>query len=351
MFEVQSRSPKSAKYWFSVRESIEMDPHYQRRGGIWSPGDKSLLIDSMINDYDIPKLYIVDFSAMPTSFNTDRKRYAVVDGKQRLEAIFSFFGNELALSKGTRLVDPPYTDLSGLYWADIEHQYPTLASKIAEFPLSVMHIVTDDMERINQLFVRLNRGANLTGAETRNAMIGPLPKVIRNISEHRFFLESVAHKSTRGQNLNTAAKLLRFELQGGPTDTKKRQLDDMVTGHRKEDAALLKDAESTLFDVLDRMTRTFGVRDPLLRSQGTIPVYYLLHKAVSETGPVLREFLVHFERELRETRKSEQSRPTDLVAYDNAMRSTNDGWSYDLRVLTLVKRFRAFQGQRIKMKT
>ncbi len=349
MFEVQSRSPRSAKYWFSVRDSIEMDPHYQRRGGIWSPSDQSLLIDSMINDYDIPKLYIVDFSALPSSFNTDKKRYAVVDGKQRLEAIFSFFGNELPLTKGTRLIDPPFTDLAGLYWSDIEHQYPSLASKISEFPLSVMHIVTDDMERINQLFVRLNRGANLTGAETRNAMIGPLPKVIRSISEHRFFVDFVAHKSTRGQNLNTSAKLLRFELQGGPSDTKKRQLDDMVTGHRKEEALLLRTAEDTVFEVLERMTYTFGIKDPLLRSQGAIPVYYLFHKAISETGPIVRDFLIQFERELRETRKSEDSRATDLVAYDNAMRSTNDGWAYELRLLTLVKRFRQFQAQRIKV--
>lgn len=346
MFEVQARALRSARYWYSVREMIDMEPEYQRRGGIWSDHDQSLLIDTMINDYDIPKLYIADFSTMPSPLNTDKKRFAVVDGKQRLEALFRFFSDSLPLAKGTTLVEAPHTDLSGLFFSDIEHLYPTISSKISEYPLSVMHIVTDEMDRINQLFVRLNRGSNLTGAEKRNAMIGPLPKVIRRLSEHHFFSKKVRYKSDRGQNLNAAAKLLRFELTARAVDTKKRQLDEMVIGHVDAKASILSDAQARVISCLDRMSRTFGERDPLLGSQGNVPVYYLFQKSISETGPIVREFLLGFERELRSTRKDNTSRPADLVAYENAMRSTNDGWAYEVRVVTLVKRFRAFVANR-----
>lgn len=319
-----------------------MEPEYQRRGGIWSDHDQSLLIDSIINDYDIPKLYVADFSTMASPLNTDRKRFAVVDGKQRLEALFRFFGDTLPLAKGTTLVEPPHTDLSGLYFSDIEHLYPTISSKISEYPLAVMHIVTDEMGRINELFVRLNRGSNLTGAEKRNAMIGPVPKVIRRLSEHRFFTAKVRYKSHRGQSLNAAAKLLRFELSGKAVDTKKRQLDDMVLGYVDATKSVLDGAQHRVTSCLDRMSATFGDRDPLLASQGNIPVYYLFQNSIQETGPIVREFLLGFERELRSTRKDGVSRPTDLVTYENAMRSTNDGWAYDARVVTLVRRFREF---------
>ncbi len=42
---------------FADRDMILMDPVYQRQGEIWSLEKRQLLIDSIINRYDIPKLY------------------------------------------------------------------------------------------------------------------------------------------------------------------------------------------------------------------------------------------------------------------------------------------------------
>ena len=39
------------------RDAIWVDPEYQRQGEVWSLEKKQLLIDSIINRYDIPKLY------------------------------------------------------------------------------------------------------------------------------------------------------------------------------------------------------------------------------------------------------------------------------------------------------
>lgn len=341
MFEVQGRNFRSARYWHSLSDQIDMEPEYQRAGGIWSEKDQSYLIDSIINDYDIPKLYIADFTTLPSSLNTERKRFAVIDGKQRLEAIFSFLSDEMPLSKKTFAVDLSGKDLGGLYFSDLEKLYPNIASKVAEFPMPIMHVVTDELERINELFVRLNRGSNLTGAERRNAMIGPVPKAIRKLSQHPFFTSKTKYKANRGQNLNAAAKFLRFELQGEPVDTKKRQLDEMVLGHTVEDAAKLDAAIGRVVAKLDRMMLTFKDGDPLLASQGNVPVYYLFTSSISETGSEVREFLLNFERELRETRKIKDGRSAVFVTYDNAMRSTNDGWSYEARLKLLLAQFKA----------
>ncbi len=344
MFEVQARAFRSARYWYSQQDHVDMQPEYQRLGNVWSDEDQSFLIDSIINDYDIPKLYIADFTTFPSALNEDRKRYAVIDGKQRLEALFRFFANRLPLSRKFILLERPDIKLAGLYYKDLEDRYSEIAAKVAEYPLPVMHVVTDEIERINELFVRLNKGSVLTGAEKRNAMIGPVPKAIKRISEHKFFANYVKYKAGRGQNLNAAAKLLRFELEGRPVDTKKTHLDEMARNYSQLKAGQLDAAISTVNSILSEMCNTFHYADILLTSQGPIPVYYLFIKHIGESGAKVREFLLSFEHSLRETRRIEDNaRPKDFVLYDNAMRSTNDGGSYETRLEILCRRFATFR--------
>src|SRR4051812_31478322 len=74
------------------REKVFMEPDYQRQSNVWSEEKKQLLIDSIINWFDIPKLYFHEF---PESKLIEKKKrkYAVVDGKQRLLAIWGFINN------------------------------------------------------------------------------------------------------------------------------------------------------------------------------------------------------------------------------------------------------------------
>ena len=39
------------------KDAINLNPEYQRNGEIWPLEKRQLLIDSILNDYDIPKLY------------------------------------------------------------------------------------------------------------------------------------------------------------------------------------------------------------------------------------------------------------------------------------------------------
>ena len=58
-------------------------PEYQREKRLWNETDKSNLIDSILKGIDIPKLY---FYKVPGA-----KIYEVVDGQQRLWAIWDFY--------------------------------------------------------------------------------------------------------------------------------------------------------------------------------------------------------------------------------------------------------------------
>jgi hypothetical protein len=47
----------------------------------------------------IPKVYLADFTFGRTALNFRNQQYAVIDGKQRLLSIFSFFDGKLLLAK------------------------------------------------------------------------------------------------------------------------------------------------------------------------------------------------------------------------------------------------------------
>ena len=68
-------------------------------------GQKQLLVDSILRDYDIPKLYWRKVGSKPDT-------YDVVDGQQRLRAIWEFFDCGFTLPKNSDLIDG--NDVAGL---------------------------------------------------------------------------------------------------------------------------------------------------------------------------------------------------------------------------------------------
>ena len=46
---------------FHEREAFWMDPPYQRQSDIWPPEKRKFLIDSLLNGFDLPKIYLHEF--------------------------------------------------------------------------------------------------------------------------------------------------------------------------------------------------------------------------------------------------------------------------------------------------
>src|SRR5258706_15827800 len=81
---------------YSEREEIQLDPEYQRISGIWTREKRQLLIDSLINGFDVPKLYFHEFVPFK-KIRSKKYRYAIIDGKQRLQTIWDFIDGNIAL--------------------------------------------------------------------------------------------------------------------------------------------------------------------------------------------------------------------------------------------------------------
>ena len=79
------------------RNSIKLDPEYQRRHR-WSRETSSRLIESLILNIPIPVIFLSQDIDVDEEVEDSRARYTVIDGQQRLTAIYEFMKNKLALT-------------------------------------------------------------------------------------------------------------------------------------------------------------------------------------------------------------------------------------------------------------
>lgn len=295
MFKVMQWEARTLRWWLSQRDKIDMSPPYQRGGNIWSKSDKQFLIDSILNDFDIPKIYIADFAFARSPLNVRNLTYAIIDGKQRFEALYGFFKDEFSLQKEIVYEEDPKIDLGGLTYSQLRTKHPEIAEKFDNFNLTVMRVVTDDEAKINDLFVRLNTSKPLTGAELRNAMTGLVTTLTRRISEHEFFTKRITFSAKRQEQLNASGKLLLIEFRGRLVDTKKKNLDNFVVEGQVTEASQLNRAAERVESLLTTMCRIFREKDPLLGGSGAVPVYYWFVRTVeSERHGMVRRFLEEF---------------------------------------------------------
>jgi hypothetical protein len=299
-----------------------------------------------LNDYDVPKIYVADFTWGESPLNRERLQYAIIDGKQRFEAIFDFFDGKIVLNNDFVFLEDTALKLGGLGYQDLKLRYPQVAETFDEYSLSVMSVFAQDLEPITELFVRLNRSKPLTGAEIRNAMSGPAPEIFREIAKHELFAENISFTVKRRQDLNAAAKILYFEYANELKETKKSSLDEFAktsAGNRKE----LELAARKTIDTLDNMSEIFLPKDKMLGSAGVFPVHYWFTRSrQAEDFQYIREFLVRFEEERKSNRDLGTDDPnvdSELLKYDRLNRSTDDIRSHSGRFDILSRRFAEFR--------
>jgi hypothetical protein len=328
--------------------AINFKPSYQRQSDIWEKSKRQLFIDSLINGYDIPKLYFHDLS---WSSREPTKRYAIIDGKQRLEAINAFMKDEFELSDDFEDIEQESEDgtAAGLLYSELSAKRPDLKVRLDQAKLPIILVQTrgvgaQDLEVIEEMFSRLNEAVPLNAPEKRNALGGPLPKQIRRLARDGFFTSRLAFPNARYKHLDMATKFLYIEYKDGLTDLKKRSLDNFVKEFKAENlvgkAAELCEKSS---QVLTKMSRVFKESDDLLASVGMVTIYYqLFREAIADRwlDEIERSALVEFD-DLRSLNRSrvkeaqelalEQKRPSRaltinpvLTAFERYVQSPND---------------------------
>jgi hypothetical protein len=323
-----------------MRDVVDLDPPYQREGNVWKPGARSTLIDSIINGLDLPKLYFESAATRRIGPNGLAYQYAVIDGKQRLEAIVAFLNDELPLAEDFIYFEDNAVNAAGLTLGALKSRYPLLAQRFLDYELPIVRVDSDSGDLIEEMFQRLNASTALNAAERRNALLGPTRDAANAVAAHQLLVARSPIRAARYKYRELGAKFLAIEHQlatkGKIVDTKADTLYDLFVASRGSSpqisAAEMQqyrvDAEATL----ERMTSVFENDDRLLASIGTVVVYYIAFRDARFAGAVDRSKLLEFEGLRRAASSMGEDDPAygrsanaRLREYNVFVQSTNDG--------------------------
>jgi len=354
--DISNLRNSTVQFLHSRRHEIDMDPVYQRQGAIWSREKQQLLIDSLINEFDVPKIYFHQHT-IPVNRDGLPKRWSLVDGKQRLEAIFGFINGEFALSDDFQYLATNDVSAASKTYTELALTHPYLVSTFNATALDVIVIRTDDHELIEEMFSRLNEAVPLNAAERRNAIGGPLRSAVLELANTNFFVERLPFSNSRYRHFDLATKFLYWSdlyLEAGEKigrkpssipvrDVKKIRLDSFFREIKESEkgASRTQSALSLASDRLDDLAKTFTADDPLLTSVGMVSIYFLLalsRWADSRTLPSRTNFL-KFEAERKSLKvKSDgelKSGEYEMVEFGRLSQSPNDGGALTYRLKLL----------------
>lgn len=186
------------------REVIKLNPDYQRRHR-WSNEISSRLIESLILNIPIPFVYISQDIDVDEEIEDGHARYSVIDGQQRLTAIFDFFENKYPLT-GLEVLEK----LNDSYYRDLP---PFLVRRLEERSIRCLRIdSTVDQQVKYDIFERLNSGSvKLEAQELRNATcrgkFNDLIKVLSKIDDYR---ELISLSEAREKKMEDEELVLRY---------------------------------------------------------------------------------------------------------------------------------------------
>jgi hypothetical protein len=293
---------------YKRRDRYEI-PDWQRTE-VWDRNRKQQLIDSILRGWKLPKFYFVKTS-------TDPEEFEVVDGQQRLTAIFEFFDNQLTLSAETtkRFGGPLYKDLQ-----------QQSSDGFDDFEIQFDEIEDADERDLKEFFQRLQGGLPLTASEKLNSVHSKLRDFARStLAQHTFFKSKVPVANKRYAYFDIASKVAAIEIDGLNTGLR---FDDLKALFESQEGFSAKSATAKrLKEAFDFLNRAFPAEHPMLKNRTVIQSFATLACRLVATGRAagyeakFRGFFDHFMKEL--THQVELGQAATDLDYLKFQRSVN----------------------------
>lgn len=172
---------------------IDIDADYQR-DQVWSKEQREELLDSILENIDIPKIYLAEVK------NNKEFDYECIDGKQRMLTLINFFKPEQKdkpLTVG--IISKTYT------YAQLKKNRPLDAERIENYELHFIVYDKDFFEEktenfINKIFRRLQLGIRLNAGETLKSYTGTIRNFIfKDVGGNGPFLKNTGLSEKRYQ--------------------------------------------------------------------------------------------------------------------------------------------------------
>ena len=264
------------------RRDLIQYPEYQREPTVW--GEKrSLLIDSMLIELDIPKIFL--FKPEGADY------YDCVDGQQRIVSVLQFFDGQIGLPDGRK-------------WDNLSLSEQKTISKYV-FTIAVITEASD--EELRLLFLRLQLGAPLNAGEKLHAMKGDMRDFVFDLGKNHPFFKKVRIVERRFAKETVFAQICinSFYLS----------LNNSFYGARYNDLYAFFDQYPSLSKfqeqirlvkyTLDKLDSNFGDNAAELTNRAVIVSAYLFFEELIRTRqeeklPIFAEFYLSFLAKLTE---------------------------------------------------
>lgn len=197
-------------------DELDLTPDFQRNANVWDLKRKARLIESILLRIPLPSFY----------FSEDSDGgYAVVDGLQRLCAVFHF-KNPMLLNLTTGAKLPPLRlhglqylkELEGCTFSELDRKFQRRISEL-EITANIIRASTPSAVKFN-VFARLNQGGlPLTAQEIRNAIFpGEWRNELRRLAESKNFLTATDGKVRveRQQDIELVLRYIALWQLGAP---------------------------------------------------------------------------------------------------------------------------------------
>jgi hypothetical protein len=211
------------------RKEVRVNRQYQRSDQVWPRTAQSFLIETILLNFPIPKLFL----HQQTDLRTRRPVKEIVDGQQRTRAIVDYYNDEYRLTSNVSLEDAKGKRFSELP-EEIQNQYRDYGLQFDLFVGATDEDVREVFRRMNSFTVPLNP------EEQRHAEFqGEFKWFMRNISTD--YAEAL-----RQAGVFTQKSLVRMQDQkllteitsayfDGIKTTNKRTLDAVYRNHDRPD--------------------------------------------------------------------------------------------------------------------
>lgn len=310
-----SKKPMPLTTIRGIRKRINTEPDFQRPP-VWGTSQKQLLVDTILRNYDVPKLYWRRTSTKPP------ETYDVVDGQQRLRAIWDFFDGAFKLPKDAEPINGEA--IANCYYDDLPDE---LRSHFDVYPLDIVVLEDTDEDEVREMFLRLQNGTSLKAQEKRNAFPGKMRDFVRELSKHAFF-QRVGFANARYAYDHIAAQLVLLEIQGGPTNVKNADLNKMYEANRDFDSN--SPTAKAVRRVLDVLATIFPDKTPELERYNVVALYCVISEllkqyVIEEVRPKLHDWFIEFETTRRfQDAKPEEDGEAEWVSYREKISHSTD---------------------------
>lgn len=231
-----------------------VDKTYQRRK-VWGIKDNIRLIETILLELVIPEIFIWDCDTDPSTGKTITH---IVDGQQRINAIFEFIQGNFKLQAKYLISD----DIKQLYGdLDFSHLPDEIKKRIWTYEISVVNLNSSfSIEEIKNMFYRLNlTDYSLNEQEKRNSMDSEFGKASEYLANLEFWTEHKVFSPRdirRMGDVEYCSSILLLCREGIVDQTRQDTLDQVYTDFVDEYA----DKESDI----DKTTNAMNIVDDLI---------------------------------------------------------------------------------------